>query len=387
MPPLLLSLIATCSPLTSSGLPFYAFCSPEKARHHANVTRDGWYDLLITETFWRDRHHFLVCHGYDLRPRYHPDWSPSWLGTNKEPAFCEDSISLQVTTCHIIDAICKKDGTAVSIKAVARDGDEVRIARYLSSSDILPHPMNHCVPIVDVLDDPFDDKMSLMVMPYLRSFDDPDFSAFGEVVDFVSQTLEGLCFLHSQGVAHRDCASANIMMDGRPLFPHGHHPVRLETSQDGVHILSPLSRIDHPVRYYFIDFGISSQFKRGESPLVLGRKGRDKETPELSSEVPYNAFKVDIFVLGNLYRKELIQKYHGLEFLEPLVRAMTTRDPAQRPTAEGAFSIFEGIRRQLNGLFLRWRLRPLDETTPERVVYDTLAVAREGIHHLNNLIG
>ncbi|KAH9949863.1 hypothetical protein B0H21DRAFT_777101 [Amylocystis lapponica] len=137
-----------------------------------------------------------------------------------------------------------------------------------------------------------------MTMLYMRPFDDTDLSTFGEVVDFIS---------------------------------HWH--------QDGVHILSPLSRIHHPVRYYFIDFGISSQFERGKSPLVLGRKDRDKEVPELSLEIPYDASKVDIFIFGNLYKKELIQVLLG-----SLVRATTAPDPAQRPTAEGAFFMFEGIR-------------------------------------------
>lgn len=29
-----------------------------------------------------------------------------------------------------------------------------------------------------------------MVMPYVRPFNDPDFGAIGEVVDFIAQTLE-----------------------------------------------------------------------------------------------------------------------------------------------------------------------------------------------------
>ena len=33
-----------------------------------------------------------------------------------------------------------------------------------------------------------------MVMPYLRPFNDPEFRTIGEVVDFVSQTLE-VCVL------------------------------------------------------------------------------------------------------------------------------------------------------------------------------------------------
>ena len=75
---------------------------------------------------------------------------------------------------------------------------------------------------------------------------------------------------------------------------------------DAIHELRPLSRTSCPVRYYFIDFGLSRMFKEGESPLVLGRTGRDKEIPELSSEVPYDAFRADVFALGNLYYKELV---------------------------------------------------------------------------------
>lgn len=52
------------------------------------------------------------------------------------------------------------------------------------------NPANHCVPILDVLEDPIDPTQSLLVMPYLRPFNDPDFGAIGEVVDFVEQTLE-----------------------------------------------------------------------------------------------------------------------------------------------------------------------------------------------------
>lgn len=117
-----------------------------------------------------------------------------------------------------MDARRRADGILVAIKSVTKNSQEVQISRFLSS---LQHPENHCVPIYDVLDDPLDPSHSLMVMQYLRPFDDPDFVMFGEVVDFVTQMLEvsargwlgsqahyidgiqGLAFLHSQRVAHR----------------------------------------------------------------------------------------------------------------------------------------------------------------------------------------
>ncbi|KAL6300708.1 hypothetical protein BKA93DRAFT_865912 [Sparassis latifolia] len=369
----------------NANLPPYVFCSPEQAQNHAEQTRNGMYSLNTAEIFWRDRQPYLDERGYALRPRYHQNWSPSWQGTNMEPMFCEDSIRLII--CVVIDAIRKSDGLSVSIKIVKRDDDEVRIASYLSRPEVSSHPLNHCVRVLDIFPDLFDQETAFLVMPYLRPFNNPDFGAIGEVTEFVRETLEGLTFLHSQHVAHRDCAAANIMMDGTPLFPQGHHPVRRQSSPDGIYLLSPLSRIDHPVRYYFIDFGISSLFKEGESPYVVGRKGRDKELPELSDDVPYNAYKVDVFILGNLFKKDFLQKYYGLEFLEPLVKAMTARDPAHRPDAEVALSIYHDIRRGLDPSLLRWRLRPRDESAPERILYDSVAVAREGIYRLKHIVG
>ena len=95
-------------------------------------------------------------------------------------------------------------------------------------------------------------------------------------------------------------------MDSRFLYPEGHHPVRLDYAPDGIMDARPLSRSNCQVRYYYIDFGLSTLFAEGESPLVLGRTGRDKEIPELSNEVPYNAYSADVFALGNLYYKEFI---------------------------------------------------------------------------------
>ena len=79
-------------------LPRYAYASPENAARYAKDTAEGFYDLLPAEVYWRDRYFFLVEHGYTLRPRYHPEWTPSWIGTNLEPMFCEDYIILMVST-------------------------------------------------------------------------------------------------------------------------------------------------------------------------------------------------------------------------------------------------------------------------------------------------
>ncbi|KAH9949301.1 kinase-like domain-containing protein [Amylocystis lapponica] len=365
-------------------LPVYARASSEQAQRYAELTQQGVWDLTEAEVHWRDRQPYLEAHGYSMRPRYCPGWTPSWLGTNRHPMFCEDSLMLMYY--HIVDAIRARDGRRVTIKRVPNDTSEISMARSLATTELLQNPINHCIPILDILPDPFDKNESLMIMPYLRPFNDPEFYAIGEVVDFIRQTLEGLTFLHNRRIAHRDCAAANIMMDGRPLYPQDHHPIRKNHTVDAIYEVSHLARIDHPVQYYFIDFEISVHIPEGTPPLVVGRIGRDKSVPELSFDVPYDAFKVDIYALGNLYDQEFLQKYYGLDFLQPLIDTMKDIDPTRRPTAEFALALFESIRAGLNDTLLRWRLRARTESAPERVVYDTVAVAREGLYQIKRFV-
>lgn len=138
----------------------------------------------------------------------------------------------------------------------------------------------------------------------------------------------------------RDCASANIMMDAQLLFPQGHHPVRLGYVEDGLHEAPCLSRQERPVKYYFIDFGLSSRFEENQTPLVLGTKGRDKEPPELDDETPYNPFLLDIFILGNVYLKEFAEVssnftltplcFYWISHLLEILRTRISRAPNRR---------------------------------------------------------
>ena len=40
-------------------------------------------ELGDMEKWWVERQKALELAGYMLRPRYHPDWKPSWTGTGK----------------------------------------------------------------------------------------------------------------------------------------------------------------------------------------------------------------------------------------------------------------------------------------------------------------
>lgn len=53
--------------------------------------------LSEPEIFWRDHQLWLEEHGYMLRPRYRPDWVPSWKGSRKQWQRCEDGQSPKVS--------------------------------------------------------------------------------------------------------------------------------------------------------------------------------------------------------------------------------------------------------------------------------------------------
>ncbi|KAI9059877.1 kinase-like protein [Trametes sanguinea] len=370
------------TPVSQKRLPNQPILVGDALERSRKRTQEGLYNLLPKELFWQTRYRFLYDHGYVLRPRYTPGWKPSWKGTNLDPIFCEDSIML--LDYQVMDATRTATRELVAIKSFLRHGQEMHIAQFFAS---ITDTQNHCVPIHEILPDPYDPHLGLMVMPFLRPCNNPEFGTVGDVIEFVDQTLEGLVFMHSHNVAHRDVAAANIMMDAKPLYPNGYHPVRIGHTRDALYPVTALPRAGRDIRYFYIDFGLSSWFPKGTSTFVTGKVGRDGDVPELSDKIPYDAFKVDIFALGNVYFTEFVQKYKNVEFLESLIEQMKRVRPQERPTAEQACREWQRIRATLKDSLFRWRLVPKSEQAIERVVNDTVAVAWEGIHHLKKLVG
>jgi hypothetical protein len=59
------------------------------ANGHGHAIRDPG-TLFDRELWWRDHYQMLEDHGYRLRPRYRPDWVPSWKKSGKEFYTVED---------------------------------------------------------------------------------------------------------------------------------------------------------------------------------------------------------------------------------------------------------------------------------------------------------
>jgi len=130
--------------------------------------------------------------------------------------------------------------------------------------------------------------------------DDPPFETVLEVMELFKQMLEGLVYMHESGVAHRlfnwEC------YDGRAGRLPERIPPSAETRDSGgtfeVKII-PRHKIWNPIRYYFIDFGISRIYRPDEPDKVVSDDGPDRDVPEMSDISVYDPFPADVFIMGN----------------------------------------------------------------------------------------
>jgi len=309
-----------------------------------------------------------------LRPRYRPGWKPSWKGTKKSWRECEDG---QVPRrADVLDATRIHDDEMVMLKRVSKSLHpyEVEIAEFFSTAPRASDPLNHCVPIHEILQDPMDPDIQILVMPFLRSHYNPPFETVGEIVEFFRQVFEGLQFMHAHRVAHRDCMVMNIMMDPKPLFPELYHPINDEQNRELSGEPKRRSRTAAPTKYYLIDFGHSRKYAAEDlSPRELPLIGGDKTVPEFQGD-KYNEasdpFPTDVYYIGNLIREEYLQIYLGLDFMDALVADMTQVDPAGRPTMLEVVTRFEQICHSLSSRSLRRRLVNRDEGAISRLFRD-----------------
>ncbi|TFY60134.1 hypothetical protein EVG20_g7533 [Dentipellis fragilis] len=313
------------------------------------------------EAWWRDHYNWLLESGYQLRPRYHPDWTRPWAGTD---GFYLDFEQGQRNPRHsIMDAVRVSDNTYVTLKQIypmdnRLNEQELEINQFLMSEPLASDPRNHSVKILDVLTVPDETSWKIIVMPFLRTFDSPYFATFGEAIAFFTQIIEFLQLLHENRIAHRDCCHGNMMMDASTLYKQPWHPVKINRRRNWKGSVTHTTRTNRPVKYFYIDYGMSRKYKPGDVPLELPMQGNDKTAPEHQPEnydTPCDPFPTDIYYLGNLIRRDFVLKYYGFGFMEDLVSDMTHKDPLKRPKIDEVVARFAKIRGSLSTRKLRSR--------------------------------
>ncbi|KAF8836461.1 hypothetical protein BDN67DRAFT_1014679 [Paxillus ammoniavirescens] len=326
------------------------------------------HELGEDEKWWRDHYQWLYEAGYQLRPRYHPEWVASWETRNLDWIDCEDSIGWWG---YLMDATRLSDGRYVAIKRlkISRHPFEVAIAQYLWNEKLRTDPANHTAPILDVLHPPDDADCALLVMPMLLRYNVHPFETIGEAVEFFRQVFEGLQFMHKQHVAHRDCMRLNIMMDGEILYDEPFHPLRPQKKRDLSGFASCRTRTERPPKYFLIDFGISPPYDAStkdpfEDPIL----GSDKTVPEFQhSDEPRSPFPTDVHNLGNMIKVDFMTGKVGFDFMAGLVNDMLQDDPSKRPTMDEVVARFEGIRKGLSRSKLRSRVVSIYESSFDAV--------------------
>lgn len=147
----------------------------------------------------------------------------------------------------------------------------------------------------------------------------------------------------------RDACYRNLMMDPSKVIPKGFHFAN-QDSEDGLE--KDIKFRDRwsvrPVRYFFIDFGLSYRYPPGETNILdYGRFGQDRSVPKMSVTVPYDPFKLDIYQLGNTFMElidirgylltssntfdKALEKVWGLGHASPVVRRYDPHQPRWTP--------------------------------------------------------
>ncbi|KAJ3489305.1 hypothetical protein NLI96_g2211 [Meripilus lineatus] len=157
------------------------------------------------------------------------------------------------------------------------------------------------------------------------------------------------------------------MMDATNLYPDGFHPVsQIRHASGKPDFAKHYTRTRAPVKYYFIDYGISCVFDPEDpDPREVPIRAGDKSAPEIKDDPedrgPINPFPTDVYYIGNLIRTEIKEDYRGIDFMNELVADMVQADPTKRPTMDVVVKRFEKTRLSLSGWKLMKRLRKPEE--------------------------
>ncbi|KZT52450.1 hypothetical protein CALCODRAFT_441581, partial [Calocera cornea HHB12733] len=100
---------------------------------------------------WVNLYKRLEGAGYRVRPRYHPEWVGSWVGTQKNVTDCEDNFGMSNLSI-IMDDTRVSDVAQVLLRMWhnnERDGPELAVLPSFSDLSRADDPCNHCLPLLD----------------------------------------------------------------------------------------------------------------------------------------------------------------------------------------------------------------------------------------------
>ncbi|KZO95059.1 hypothetical protein CALVIDRAFT_538524 [Calocera viscosa TUFC12733] len=155
-------------------------------------------------------------------------------------------------------------------------------------------------------------------------------------------------------------------MDPAPIFPDGFHGafgINTTRRVSEKHV-KHLTRLQAPVKYYYIDFGSSSMFPSAEERTLVRPVAAVWFPPEYLADptAPLDPFKFDVYTLGITLIEEMRHR-PGLHFIVPFFGPMIAKKPEDRPTAA-----------QLKLNFVRFLLETKPSTMRRRIGWSRQSV-------------
>ncbi|KAJ7507490.1 hypothetical protein B0H11DRAFT_1967338 [Mycena galericulata] len=291
------------------------------------LTDEEWDRYLAHKRRWCELQPLVESRGYYLPNEYNPDRVSAWnerpKGYVEEPHYP-----------HLLEGTRISDKRPVMLKFSRTDLWEATIFEHLAS---IPDTDNHTIPLYDIITPPASPdepaQWCIVVTPRLTDCRNRHIYDLRDFVNFLTQVLEGVCFMHRYNIAHTDVARTNIVWDARQ---------NLQDPSDRKGKGKKSERA--PTRYYFIDFGLACSFSSFEERgLVRGVCGQHRNIPELSEDTPYDPFMLDIRQIGEMLKRDYTEIYLGLDFLNPWMARLRDDDPSRRPTAPEALAEFQAL--------------------------------------------
>ncbi|GJE86786.1 kinase-like domain-containing protein [Phanerochaete sordida] len=281
-----------------------------KLPHDLQTWRLPGDDEEVENEIWNSLHRFFLEQGYTL---WAHEWDVSLIPPEPETT---SNAFLYVTSLRGLGKFYKYHRweymNPISRAARARSGQDVivrvvaigeqgqrhlNILRKVARGHQSLFADNHALPMLDEL--AFHDVV-FAVFPKASLTLDLAYSSWaqnsaGDIINMIMQVLEGLAYLHSVGIAHRDVFKSNIMVEWMPES-----------------LLVGRPPVSHP-RVYLIDFECAIDFPadcpEGQRHCVglpigdtMTTEGYLRPVPaEVAVGMPYDPFKLDVWQLGTSF--------------------------------------------------------------------------------------
>ncbi|KAG8217531.1 kinase-like protein [Butyriboletus roseoflavus] len=227
--------------------------------------------------------------------------------TSDDSALCKDPGLPE----NLFRATCCTTGMKLMVKAVNRLGREVQNVRHMSSSHLRRDPMNHCIPVLDVID-VYIDGICFIVMEEWSSHLLPEIpSKLRDFLGVIHQCIEHITFMHRNCMVHLDISLHNFLADY-----HG--------------------------RCACIDYELSRRIDDLVTPGTYWPKGTEVP-PELERGQARNLYMVDVWALGILILRACKIANLDIPELLHLTRPMLNHNPDKRPPAAAVLQEFKRL--------------------------------------------